>query len=89
MDLATWQTGNGRYLASSIQWLRLRLEHLAREISERKEPEGTFLDRLFDGRRHKREANSGLADQAQQAAGAREAAGRMDPPPALMLLAGS
>jgi ATPase family associated with various cellular activities (AAA) len=88
MDVAEWQAGNGHYLASSMQWLRLRLMQLAGQNAERKDPEGSFLERLFEGRRDEHDANADLAAQVQQAAGAREAAARMEPPPALMLLAG-
>jgi hypothetical protein len=31
MDLQTWHTENGRYLAASLDWLRLRLKWLARQ----------------------------------------------------------
>jgi hypothetical protein len=34
MDLETWRSGNGRYLAASMQWLRLKLLQLADQVAE-------------------------------------------------------
>jgi hypothetical protein len=103
MNNVTWQEANNRYLAASLHWLRLVLgawvpretpaPAAAAPVAD-KAP--GFLDRLRGASR----ASEGTVAPAilpapsadnplEQAAAAREEAARMDPPPALVILAGS
>ena len=109
MNANTWQEDNNRYLAASLQWLRLRLQSLMPEeeviaspvaapasrpanVSSSKPP--GWLSRWRTGNPPASKelpllpAGKGpsLDDQIKQAAAEREAAAKMDPPPALLLL---
>ena len=95
MNTETWFDANNRYLAASLQWLRLRLLRLAPAEPPVAEgpspPQATAKSGWF---RHRREAipaaaarESDIEEQIRQAAADREAAAEMEPQPALILLA--
>jgi hypothetical protein len=81
MSTDAWLEQNNRYLAASLQWLRLRLQALI--------PQGTATAPSGPGLEAPllTEATpASLEDQIKEAAAARERAAEMDPLPALVLL---
>lgn len=101
MNAESWLEANNRYLAASLQWLRLQLWRLApAELPMAAEPsppvaKPCWFRRLKGG--HPVPASEfpllpdskrpTLEEQIEQAAAEREAAAEIDPPPALILLA--
>lgn len=107
----TWQDQNNRYLAASLQWLRVRLQRLAVErespgdarVPQIPAPLVEKASGLPSSLRMSGRPSTGTqplllearADDAKRpeaateatAGAAREAAARMDPPPALLMLA--
>lgn len=89
-----WQDGNNRYLAASLRWLRLRLERLAADRPVPQEPDivtnGLFGRRRIVAARPIGETPAERIARVQReltdATEAREAAARLDPPPALIQL---
>ena len=78
MDLQTWHEANGQFLSAALRWLRARLEQCARRGADA-------------GHQSKVKANSHKwsdAEQERLAAEAMHEAARLDPPPALIVLAG-
>jgi hypothetical protein len=76
MNAADWQENNNRYLAASLEWLRLRLRKLAPpDAAANKSSAGVVLD------------TSTIDAAPQRAAAERDAAAQSTPPPALVLLA--
>jgi len=96
MDLVQWQKENGEYLAASLAWLRQLLAQFAaqtRSPSSVTTPAPVPVPRSIFGR-SKPAAERPVetpafepAPKVPEAAAAREAAAKMDPPPALCLLA--
>jgi hypothetical protein len=115
MSNGSWQDGNNKYLAASLQWLRLRLQRLAAEEGaapsrtpaaspappEEKAP-GVFSRWLGGGGAEPAPSKSTpllpepkpsegksltVSNPLAAAAAARDAAAKMDPLPALLLLA--
>lgn len=84
MDVAKWQKENGQHLSASVTWLRLRLAQLAEQTQtgDSGAPGRAWL---------RRRANNGKPSSAElelrEAAAARDNSVKMDPPPALHLLA--
>jgi hypothetical protein len=84
MDFAKWQKENGQHLSASVTWLRLRLTQLAEQTQtgDSGAPGRAWL---------RRTASNGKPSSAElelrEAAAARDNAAKMDPPPALHLLA--
>jgi predicted nucleic acid-binding protein len=76
MNTEAWFEENNRYLSASVQWLRLRLRRLVPE-----ETAPTASVAVPDATRPQ------LENQLADAASARAEASKMDPPPALVLLA--
>jgi hypothetical protein len=76
MRTEAWLEENNRYLGASLRWLRLRLQRLAPE--ERPSAESITPPDMAKPR---------LEDELAEAAAAREEAAKIDPPPALVLLA--
>lgn len=84
MDLARWGQENGQYLAASLAWLRLSLTRLA----EQSQPATPAPSSGVFTRRKPGETESGESDvRLREATAAREQAAKMDPAPALHLLA--
>jgi hypothetical protein len=82
MRTDAWLERNNRYLAASLQWLRLRLQALIPEgAATAPSTPGFDAPLLTDG------PAASLEDQIKEAAAARELAAEMDPLPALVLLA--
>lgn len=76
MNSETWFEENNRYLAASVQWLRLRLRRL---VPDETAPAQRVAVPDATGPQPE--------DQLAEAASARAEAAKMDPPPALVLLA--
>jgi hypothetical protein len=100
MSAETWLDDNSRYLAASLQWLRLRLQAMARQDGSTSAPAPAPSAKPGLFARLRGASGGALApapvepavpdDKATaQAAAAREAAADTDPPPALLLLARS
>jgi hypothetical protein len=92
MSETAWQTGNNNYLAASLRWLRARLERVIADRLERRLPP-TAPRRLFGRTRRVPPEGSAfeidrrrLTRELDHAATARQAAARLDPPPALIQL---
>ena len=84
MDLAKWQKENGQFLAASIAWLREHLTQIAESSKSAAQPQkaaGIF------GRGKAEAAPYEPGTRLRELAEARDEAARMDPPPALYLLA--
>ena len=95
MNTETWFEANNRYLAASLQWLRLRLLRLApAELPVAEEPSPSQATAKSGWFHRRREAiptvaarESDIEEQIRQAAAEREATAEMEPQPALILLA--
>ena len=95
MNTETWFEANNRYIAASLQWLRLRLLRLAPAeppvAEEPSPPQATAKSGWFHRRREAISAvaarESDIEEQIRQAAAEREAAAEMELRPALILLA--
>ncbi len=97
MSTESWQGDNNRYLAATLQWLRLLLRRLAPEEPPADTPtrhRHCLFRRWRSGgvpatkqtRISTAPQGSSLDEQIKEAAAARHAAAAMDPPPALLLL---
>ncbi len=91
---AAWHRGNARYLAHSLEWLRLKLTGLAGQPSSPQPPDQRARRSGFWGVTEPRRETSAptlspaaLAAQIAEAAERRTEAAKMDPPPALVMLA--
>jgi hypothetical protein len=85
MNRVAWTEANNRYLASSLAWLRVRLDHLASETAGTTTEEAPNLFERWLGKSAESRRTQDHAERA--AAAAREQAAQVDPAPALVVLA--
>lgn len=98
-DLAAWHNANDEYLSAAINWLRLRLMHLAEQHhipADRPAPPSPCLRKHRFWHRHRDEVEvsgpeqeTGACvsnEQIEQAAAAMTQAATAEPPPALIIL---
>ena len=84
MNPKQWFESNNRYLAASLEWLRVKLEHFASEASRAPHLPAEDLNPLQRWLvKDAKQPNAAVA----QAAKARDDAAHADAPPGLILLA--
>jgi hypothetical protein len=84
MSGESWFDANNRYLAASLDWLRQRLVLFAEETARSPAPDGISPFERWLG---KAAAKSPDGEMLRAATARRDEAARVDPPPALVLLA--